>query len=519
MAILDSLLVSLGYDFDDEDLQKFEASIGLVADKINNLALAAAGLATLFAGTTVASAGATDQLTKQARRMGIAVNELDAYNFAAEQAIGTSDGVADSLRQLSVNASEAARGTGSAVEAFGILGISVTDTQGNIKSVNQLFAESADALNSLSNESQRLELADKLGLGSLDLLLRQGSSGIAALTAEARELGTVTAEDGKAAEEFNDQVNRLQRVLTALVRFVSTSVLPVFTEMAKSIQEWSQSNREIVRSRIVQFLNALTFAMRNFQIILISILSLKFALFLFRMVAAYKALGAAALAANIKMFAIVLGVAAIIAVIGLLIEDFLVFRRGGESAIGALVERFPLLKMAIEKIGEALQTARAWATDFFELFFDKLDVARAHTTDFFESFFAFLVKARSFTTNVFESIANAFDKVKDIFNAVSGFFGEEVSATVNAVNNTLQNEPGLALAGANVAGSSLINAQPMFEQKAGGVNSTSNQVTNNNNNTITINGGDLSAVRRTVEDVVNGTIEQASNNAQSPVRS
>lgn len=547
MSVLDSLLVALGYEFDDEELKSFENSLDSVTNGINTLTLAAAGMVTMFAGATVASAAATDELTKQARRINITAAELDAYNFAAEQTIGTNSGVAESLRQLYIRASEAARGTGSAVEAFGILGISVTDSNGRLKDVNMLLGESADALNRLSSEGQRLELADKLGLSQLDLLLRNGSAGISALTQEAMALGTVVDADGVAAENFNDQVNRLKRVLTATVRFVSTEVLPVFTDIAESMQMWVQENRELIRSRLVQFLNLVTMALRNFQLILIGIISLKFTVFLLRMVAAYKALGAAALLANIKMAAIVIAIAAIIAAIGLLIEDFIVWRRGGESAIGALLAKFPLLNSAVESLGAAMASARSWLTDFFEIFFDYLEQARTFTTDFFEIFFGYLDKLRLNTTDAFEAIGDAinsviegfgraqravtsfFDKVGSTYNRVKGlldaarsFLGEDDTvATVNAVSASISAQPGLAFPeGAGILPAGIVPRAPqLFASSAAPSQVVRQEIKNQNDTTININGGDIARVRQTVEDVINGKIEQASNNAQSPVAS
>lgn len=542
MTILDSLLVALGYEFDDDELKQFEDSIGTVTKGINNLVVAAAGLVTAFTGAAVASAGATDGLTKQARQAGMLAGELDAYNFAAEQTIGTSSGVAGALRQLAIRSSEAARGTGSAIEAFGMLGISVTDAEGRVKPINQLLGESADRLNSLSDNSLRLELADKLGLGELDLLLRQGSAGINALTKEARELGVVAEEDSRAAEAFNDQINRLRRVLTATVRFVSTQVLPMFTQIAEELQDWVRQNNELIKTRLSQFLNAVVFALRNFQLIIGLILSLKFSTFILSLAVAYKKLGNAALLANVKIFAIVIAIAAVIAAIGLLIEDFIVFQRGGDSAIGALLEKFPLLNAIFAQMGADIRQVQGWLTDFFELFFEFLRVARAATTVFFEVFFDLLTRARSFTTDVFEAIDNAvtsvvsafsraqtavtrffnkigmaFDKIKGVFDSVKSFLGDEVEATVNTVSRAIQEQPGLSFTNSQGSVNPSPQRTPLFSPQTLMPSGAGGTTTVRNENTLNINGGDLNSVRRTVEEVINGKIEQASSNAQSPV--
>lgn len=458
-TVLDSLLVALGFDFDDADLKEFEAATEKAVDTIDNLTLAAAGLIATFVGVSVVSAQSTDDLTKQARTIGVLTEELDALNFAAEQTTGTSAGVSEGLRQLTLRASEAARGLGAGVEAFGILGVEVTDSQGRVKDINTLLGESADALNNIGDRALRLELAEKLGLSQLDLLLQQGSQGIAELTAEARRLGVVTDEDSKAAEEFNDQWNRLLRIANNIVRVIATKMLPLFTSLLMRFQEWFLVNQDLIESNLISFLNAIVVVMENLQAVIIAILSLKFVLWITRLTIAFKTLGAAALIAQVKMFAIVIAIAAVVAAIGILIQDFIVFQRGGDSAIGRLIDRFPVLKSVIEGISDALTLARNSLSDLL-------------------------------TTLDNSGAFKLLDRL-----------------------STLANPANLVLASVDLA-----KGLTSSGTGAGGAPTTNNSnATNISRLDININGGDTDTVRSTVLDVLNGEIQTASNNAQSTV--
>ena len=109
-------------------------------------------------------------------------------------------------------ASEAQRGIGEGVEAFGLLGISVTNANGELKSSDQLLIEVAGAMEGLS-AARQIELAEKLGLSGSIRLLQQGRDEVVRLTEDARALGVTTQKDAAIAAEFQDGLTRLWRVV------------------------------------------------------------------------------------------------------------------------------------------------------------------------------------------------------------------------------------------------------------------------------------------------------------------
>jgi len=391
MAIVDELLVGLGFEFDEKELGNFQKSVDSTTKVLGNfikVTFAATAAVGALLGT---SAKATDEVTKQARQVNVLTGEYDALLHASEITTGSSQSVSAALQNLSVRASEAARGVGSGVEAFGMLGISATDANGKIKTTDVLLSETADALNNLEDESQRLELADKLGLKEINLLLLEGSGGIKKLTDEAKALGVITEEDAKAAEAFNDAQSRMLRVLNTVRRMIATGLLPELQNVIDTFTEWLKANKAIIKQRFQVFVKVLgkvlsvlgkTFgivldilgrfvdtiggldnALRLLVITFGAIIAMRIGALFLSFVTLMRSAGTAALVMNAKMLLIPILIGLAIAALALLIEDIITFINGGDSLFGEMLKEFPLINKAFEILREIL--SEVW--DFVQM--------------------------------------------------------------------------------------------------------------------------------------------------------
>ena len=398
MAILDELLVSLGYEFDDTDAEKFSKASKQLKNSVAAVSAAAVGATVALTALVKTSTAATDSMVKAARQTNVAVEEYDALTFASGQAVGNTEAIGGALQNLSIRASEAARGLGSGVEAFGLLGVEVNDANGKIKTTDKILLETADALNALEDQGQRLELADKLGLREIDLLLKTGSDGINKLTAEARELGVVTDAQGKAAEDFNDSFAAIGKVASAIQREIVTALLPAIQEVMDSIKEWFKINKELIKQNIGTFIEGVTGFLTTFWaalkavgniliffvdkvgglgnalklvgLAITGILSLKFGAFLLLLIKRFKKAGLAALLFQAKLLLIPILIGAIVTAIAAFVEDAIVFFQGGESAIGKFLEQFPLVEEGFDLIGRAVTKAWELLKPFRDILFE-----------------------------------------------------------------------------------------------------------------------------------------------------
>jgi len=195
------------------------------------------------------SANAGDEISKLSQRVAIGAETLSGYKLAAELADLSLQDLGTSLQKASRNIVEASRGTGEAAEAFERLGINVRDNAGKIKTAEQIMLEIADRFAKMEDGAEKTALAmDIFGKSGASLipLLNQGSAAIAAQRKEAEQLGaTWTTAQAKLAEEFNDNLTRIQTGLAGFRNTLAQELLPFLNTAVASIvakmKEWSSS--------------------------------------------------------------------------------------------------------------------------------------------------------------------------------------------------------------------------------------------------------------------------------------
>jgi len=204
----------------------------------------------------VAKAG--DDFAKMSKKVGIATETLSAWKHVAELSGTSIDAVSISIKKLSKNMFDFADGTGEAADSFEKLGISVTDSEGNLRNTDELILEIADKFAGMSDGAQKTAMAMELfGRSGADLIpmLNAGSASISEMIKEAHELGIVwSQEDAVAAEEFNDNLLRLQRSFTGINQTIIKDIIPVFTEIFEVLTEYIKANKELISVNVKGYL-------------------------------------------------------------------------------------------------------------------------------------------------------------------------------------------------------------------------------------------------------------------------
>ena len=340
MAVIDELLVGLGFEYDPKDAKKFKDDVGKTVNVVKQLAKTAVAGATAITAMTVASARASDEQGKLADEIGETVENIGALQFAQQIAGGTAEGMANSLRELSLRASEAARGTGTAVEAFGLLGISATGANGEIKPASDLMKEISGTFQGLGRARQ-IELADKLGLRDSIRLLQLGPEAIEDLNQKARELGVTTGEDAALSASFNDSLVEMWAVIKQVSRVMTRSFAPVLEDIVDGFTEWWMVNKDLIEQNIPKWVDQLTMALKILSIAMGAFLAMRVLTHLYQMIALMRGLTLATLAANAGFFLLPLLLSALALAFVALVEDAKVFFEGGESFIGDMLEKYP----------------------------------------------------------------------------------------------------------------------------------------------------------------------------------
>jgi hypothetical protein len=182
-----------------------------------------------------------DQFSKMSQRIGISVESLSGLAHAAKLSDVSLESLSTSLRQLSKNMLDTQANTGEAKQAFAALGISVESTKGVLKSNEQVMLEIADKFEAMEDGAGKTAIAMRLfGRAGADMipLLNQGSKGLRENADEARRFGIVLSTQlAKQAEEFNDNLTRIQQSLKGFGYSIAQDALPWLNRMVEQLLE------------------------------------------------------------------------------------------------------------------------------------------------------------------------------------------------------------------------------------------------------------------------------------------
>jgi hypothetical protein len=428
--IVRELVALFGFQVDKRSAADVDGAIrGVVRGaKVLGAAIAGAAVVEGIRRMVVSTAQLGGEIQTTSERIGVGTRALQELRFAAGQADVSSEELTTGLRVLSRNANEARQGSKELGRDFRRLGVSVTGADGKLKPVDALLEELAGGFARLGSDTERAALAQSVfGRSGVSLvpLLKRGKDGIRALREEADALGGVLDDDLiQLSSDFDDSQKRLRFTLQGLKNVVAKALLPSFKASVDATIEWIRANREAIAQNIqavfqnvARVLGAIASAMTG-------------------AVAAARGWFAAldpVRASLVKIGLIALGLAVVlalpggalfllIALVGLLIEDFQTWRAGGKSAIGELVAaleqlaaEFPNVSAAILSVGVA---------------FGRVFGAMQDTAFSFIQFFVdlFTVRAgpiqaiKNFANNTLMILGDLFEV--DLVAAVHGFISE-----------------------------------------------------------------------------------------------
>lgn len=223
-------------------LAGFSKSTNDSVSKIAKAAGAAALAAAVgFAALAKNSIDAADDLNDMAKATGVSVESLSQLQYAAKLSGTNLDGLANGLRKLNTAAFDAAKGVKGPVESFEQLGIKVTDTNGKLKSTEELLLETADVFAQYEDGAAKAAIAqDLFGKSGTALIpfLNQGRAGIEGLKNEAAALSlTISGQTAAAADEFNDSLTRLKSSVTGLANQATTALLPTLQAITAQLSD------------------------------------------------------------------------------------------------------------------------------------------------------------------------------------------------------------------------------------------------------------------------------------------
>ena len=128
-------------------------------ESLRGLSMVAGAVDLALAGLTVKAGQTADDLNTMSKVTGISTTELQKYKYSADLLDVSVETIAKSQTKMKKSMYSAQQGSKTMADAFAKLGVSIEDSNGNLRSQDEVFAESIKALGEMSNETERDALA------------------------------------------------------------------------------------------------------------------------------------------------------------------------------------------------------------------------------------------------------------------------------------------------------------------------------------------------------------------------
>ena len=213
-------------------------------------AITALGVAAVKAAADLVSKTAEmeDTIDKMSQKIGISTTAYQELDYAFSQSGADISSLQSGMKTLNDQIEAASTGNATAQASFEKLGVSVTDSAGNLRSSEDVLKDVLSSLADMPDNATRSSLAvDLLGKSSTELkpLLNEGSEGIKALTDRAEELGLVMSEDSvDAGVKYGDTMDDISKSFQALGNQLGNELMPYFQKFA----DWLIENMPTIQS-------------------------------------------------------------------------------------------------------------------------------------------------------------------------------------------------------------------------------------------------------------------------------
>ena len=277
-TIIDSLLVKLGLDSSEFDAKKTKVDKGLKdtggeaektgaklkksgkdgAEGFENVAKSAAKFLAIIGGTMAVKRFIENQieanaaLDRFAQNLNQGVNSISAWSNAAELAGGSAEGLQGTMDMLSKSQTELQlTGQSGLIPYFSALGVSLADTQGKARPVNELLLDLSDRFSKMDRTTAN-NMGRMMGIdqGTMQLLLK-GRSEVELMIARQKEYGAVTKQQAEEASRLRNAMVASKQSFEAFGRELLSAATPALEKMFAIFADfgsWIQENKEFVQT-------------------------------------------------------------------------------------------------------------------------------------------------------------------------------------------------------------------------------------------------------------------------------
>lgn len=225
---------------------KLADAAGNISNKTKALSGAAGGILGAALGSAVSAGLAADDLNTLSKQSGFSTEQLQIWSYGADRVDVSVNDIVKSAQKLKKNMVSTSSDVSAAWQK---LGISVTDSNGNLRDSTVVFDETVRALSKIENETERDTLSMTLFGKSADSLagiIDDGGEAFRGFGQEAKDAGLILDQDAlNKANEFNDAIDKIKAQGAGTFAEIGTEIagmlLPFLDDLAAAVSnalEW-----------------------------------------------------------------------------------------------------------------------------------------------------------------------------------------------------------------------------------------------------------------------------------------
>ncbi len=222
---------------------------GKIANRTKALSGAAGGVLGAGIGAAVSAGKSADDINTMSKQSGFSTDLIQMWEYASDRIDVDINDIVKSAQKMKSNMVST---SSDVTDAWNRLGVSVLDSNGNLRDSSAVFDEVVRALSGVSNETERDTLAMTLlgkSADSLAGLIDDGGAAFRQFGQEAKDAGLILDQDAlNKANEFNDAIDKLKAETSGTFAAVGTEIaemlLPFMDDLGEAVSsalEWLRS--------------------------------------------------------------------------------------------------------------------------------------------------------------------------------------------------------------------------------------------------------------------------------------
>jgi hypothetical protein len=237
-------------DQTDEKAEKTSGTFGKMggaAKVLGGAIVAGVGIAAgAMTGLMAKTMETASEINKFSQVNGMTTKEFQQWDSVAKNFGFSMEAASGDMAALAERAMDAASGVGENADMFKKLGVTVTDSNGKLKTQGQLFDETIKGLQGMEDVTERNAIATAMLSTTGEELAPVLNMTNEELNAMKQNANVISDDNLSKAAEFGNKWNQAKNVMTGIVTEIGFKVMPIFQTML----DWVMANMPTIQAVI-----------------------------------------------------------------------------------------------------------------------------------------------------------------------------------------------------------------------------------------------------------------------------